>query len=186
MESHGEALGRVDHLSQPHRPRATAKPAKSAQLSQRRHESAGWATPDQVASRLDLPYIARPFTSIWSLCRIAYVVRDTVADHPGLTAPARIIGTRSQGEAENAIEQGETGYEGVTWTTPRQRVDELVPSPEPARRGLINVADDVVATTNQAVAAALNSTPAMSPDQPGPVNERISGVPSSRIRSPTG
>jgi hypothetical protein len=32
---------------------------------------------------------------------------------------------------------------------------------------------------------ALNSTPAMSPDQPGPVNERISGVPSSRIRSPT-
>jgi hypothetical protein len=25
----------------------------------------------------------------------------------------------------------------------------------------------------------------MSPDQPGPVNERISGVPSSRIRSPT-
>jgi hypothetical protein len=31
----------------------------------------------------------------------------------------------------------------------------------------------------------LNSTPAMSPDQPDPVNKRISGVPSSRIKSPT-
>jgi hypothetical protein len=39
----------------------------------------------------------------------AYEVRDTAADQPGLTAPARIIGMRSQGEAEIAIEQGETG-----------------------------------------------------------------------------
>ena len=32
---------------------------------------------------------------------------------------------------------------------------------------------------------ALNSTPAMSPDQPDPVGRRISGVRPSRIRSPT-
>lgn len=51
---------------------------------------------------------------------IAYVVRDTPADHPGLIAPARIIGMRAQGEAEIAIEQSETRYEGVTWTTPHQ------------------------------------------------------------------
>lgn len=75
---------------------------------------------------------------------IAYVVRDTAADHPGLTAPARIIGMRSQGEAEIAIEQGETRYEGVTWATRRQRAsNQLIPLPEPARRGLINLADDV-------------------------------------------
>ena len=74
---------------------------------------------------------------------IAYVVRDTAAGHRSLTAPARIIGMRSQGEAEFAIEQGETRYEGVTGTTPRQvAANQLIPLPEPARRGLINLADD--------------------------------------------
>jgi hypothetical protein len=148
---------------------------------------AGWATPDQLASRLDLPHIVKTLhLSMVTSIEIAYVVRDTAADHPGLTAPARIIGMRSQGEAEIAIEQGETRYEGVTWATRRQlATNQLIPLPEPARRGLINLADDVLATTNQAVAPPLNSTPATSPDQPDPVNERISGAPSSRIRSPT-
>jgi hypothetical protein len=91
---------------------------------------------------------------------IAHVVRDTAADQHGPTAPARIIGMRSQGEAEIAIEQGETRYEGVTWTTPRQiAADQIIPLPEPARRGLINLADDVIATTNQAVAAAAQLDP---------------------------
>ena len=91
---------------------------------------------------------------------IAYVVRDTAADHPGLTAPARIIGMRSQGEAEIAIEQGETRYEGVTWTTRRQiAANRVIPLPEPARRGLINLADEVIATTNRAVAAAAQVDP---------------------------
>ena len=81
---------------------------------------------------------------------LAYVVRDTAVDHPGLIAPARIIGMRAQGEAELAIEQGETRYEGVTWTTPHQiTANQLIPLPEPARRGLINLA-----STNRAVAAA--------------------------------
>jgi hypothetical protein len=91
---------------------------------------------------------------------IAHVVRDTAADHPGLTAPARMIGMRAQGEAEIAIEQGETRYEGVTWTTRRQiATNQLIPLPEPARRGLINLADDVIATTNHAVAAAAQLDP---------------------------
>ena len=91
---------------------------------------------------------------------IAYVVRDTAADHLGLTGPARIIGMRSQGEAEIAIEQGETRYEGVTWTTRRQiAANRLIPLPEPARRGLINLADEVIATTNRAVAAAAQVGP---------------------------
>ena len=66
---------------------------------------------------------------------------------------------RSQGEAEIAIEQGET-REGVTWTTRRQLAsNQLVPVPEPARRGLINLADDVLATTNQVVAAGAQLEP---------------------------
>jgi hypothetical protein len=122
---------------------------------------AGWATPDQLASRLDLPNIVKTLhLSMVGSVEIAYVVRDTAADHPGLTAPARIIGMRSQGETEIAIEQGETRYEGVTWTTRRQLAsNQLIPLPEPARRGLINLANDVLATTNQAVAAAAQLDP---------------------------
>jgi hypothetical protein len=122
---------------------------------------AAWAAPDQLASRLDLPNIIKALhLSMVASAEIAYVVRDTAADHPGLTAPARIIGMRSQGEAEIAIEQGETRYEGVTWTTRRQLAsNQLIPLPEPARRGLINLADDVIATTNQAVAAGAQLDP---------------------------
>jgi hypothetical protein len=121
----------------------------------------GWATPDQLASRVDLRAAVKTFhLSMVASIDIAYVVRDTAADHPGLTAPARIIGMRTQGEAEIAIEQGETRYEGVTWTTPRQLAsNQLIPLPEPARRGLINLADDVIATTNHAVAAAAQLHP---------------------------
>jgi hypothetical protein len=122
---------------------------------------AGWATPDQLANRLDLPNIAKTLhLNMVASVEIAYVVRDTAADHPGLTAPARIIGMRSQGEAEIASEQGETRYEGITWTTRRElSSNQLIPLPEPARRGLINLADDVIATTNQAVAAAAQLDP---------------------------
>ena len=121
----------------------------------------GWATPDQLASRVDLTNTVKTLhLSMVASVDIAHVARDTAADHPGLTAPARIIGMRAQGEAEIAIEQGETRYEGVTWTTPRQiAANQLIPLPEPARRGLINLADDVIATTNRAVAAAAQVDP---------------------------
>jgi hypothetical protein len=67
---------------------------------------------------------------------------------------------RLQGEAEIAIEQGETRYEGVTWTTRSQiAANQLIPLPEPARRGLINLPNDVIATTNQAVAAVAQLHP---------------------------
>jgi hypothetical protein len=121
----------------------------------------GWATADQLATRVDLAATVRTLhLSMVASIDVAYVVRDTAADHPGLTAPARIIGMRSQGEAEIAIEQGETRYEGVTWTTRRQiAANRLIPLPEPARRGLINLADEVIATTNRAVAAAAQVDP---------------------------
>ena len=148
---------------------------------------AGWATPDQLANRLDLPHIAKTLhLSMVASVEIAYVVRDTAADHPGLTAPARIIGMRSQGEAEIAIEQGETRYEGVTWTTRRQRAsNQLVPLPEPARRGLINLADDVLATTNQAVAAAAQLDPSDVTRSTRSGRRGVSGVRPRRVRSPT-
>jgi hypothetical protein len=114
----------------------------------------GWATPDQPSACVDLPKSVETLhLSMIASVDIAYVVRDTAADHPGLIAPARIIGMRAKGEAEIAIEQGETRYEGVTWTTPHQiAANQLIPLPEPALRGLINLADEVIASTNRAVA----------------------------------
>jgi hypothetical protein len=62
---------------------------------------------------------------------------------------------RAQGEAELAADQGETRYDGKVWATPRQiAANELIPLPEPARRGLVNLVEDVIATSNKAVAAA--------------------------------
>jgi hypothetical protein len=46
---------------------------------------------------------------------LANVTREIAADHPGLAAPARVIAMRARGEAEVAIEQGETRLEGVRW-----------------------------------------------------------------------
>jgi hypothetical protein len=122
---------------------------------------AAWATPEQLAVRLDLSRAVKTLhLAMVASVDIGYVVRDSAADHPGLTAPARTIGMRSQGEAEIAIEQGETRFEGVSWTTPRQvATNQLIALPEPARRGLINLANDVIATTNQAVAAAAQVDP---------------------------
>jgi hypothetical protein len=118
-----------------------------------------WATPDEIAGRIDLP--ATVMTLHRSLVgELAYITREIAADHPGLAAPARVIAMRAQGEAEVAIEQGETRFEGVRWVTPQQiTANQVIPLPEPARRGLINAAADVAAATNQAVAAAAHLRP---------------------------
>jgi hypothetical protein len=98
--------------------------------------------------------------SMVAAVELAYVTREIAADHPGLAAPARVIALRTQGEAEVAIEQGETRFEGVRWVTPHQiAANQIIPLPEPARRGLINAATDVAATTNQAVAASAHLRP---------------------------
>jgi hypothetical protein len=135
-----------------------------------------WATPDQIAARIDLPATAMTLhRSMVAGVELANVTRERAADHPGLAALARVIAMRAQGEAEVAIEQGETRFEGVTWVTPHQiAVNQVIPLPEPARRGLVNAATDVAAATNQAVAAAahLNPTEHASPegtDRPRPV-----------------
>ena len=160
LEQDGETLGRTHQPSQPHKP-GVGRPSQRAPL--RDHHGcqqplghtrpAGHSRqPSRRGQSLHLSMVAS--------IDIAYVVRDTAANHPGLTAPARIIGMRSQGEAEIAIEQGETRYEGVTWTTRRQiAANRVIPLPEPARRGLINLADEVIATTNRAVAAAAQVDP---------------------------
>jgi hypothetical protein len=120
-----------------------------------------WATPDQIAAWIDLPETAMTLhRSMVAGVELANVTREIAADHPGLAAPARVIAMRAQGDAEVAIEQGETRFEGVTWVTPHQIAgNQVIPLPEPARRGLVNAATDVAAATNQAVAAAAHLKP---------------------------
>jgi hypothetical protein len=121
----------------------------------------GWAGPDQIAARIDLPTtVTTLHRSMVAGVELANVTREIAADHPGLAAPARVIAMRAQGEAEVAIEQGETRFEGVRWVTPHQiAANQIIPLPEPARRGLVNAATDVAEATNQAVAAAAQLGP---------------------------
>jgi hypothetical protein len=116
----------------------------------------GWVTPEQIAGRIDLATAVMTLhRSLVTAVELANVTREIAADHPGLAARARVIAMRAQGEAEVAIEQGETRFEGVRWVTPHQiAANQVIPLPEPARRGLVNAATDVAAATNQAVAAA--------------------------------
>jgi hypothetical protein len=99
----------------------------------------GWATPEQIAGRIDLPATIMTLQrSMVASVELANVTREIAADHPRLAAPARIIAMRTQGEAEIAIEQGETRFEGVRWVTPQQiTANQIIPLPEPARRGLV-------------------------------------------------
>jgi hypothetical protein len=126
----------------------------------------GWATPDETAGRIDLPATVMTLhRSLLAGVELAYITREIAADHPGLVAPARVIAMRAQGEAEVAIEQGETRFEGVRWVTREQiAANQVIPLPEPARRGLVNAATDVAAATNQAVAAAAH----LRPTEPAP------------------
>jgi hypothetical protein len=76
----------------------TAAQEMIAQFSGFEQLENGWATPDQLASRVDLSNTVKTlYLSMVASLDIAYVVRDTAADQPGLTAPARIIGMRAQG-----------------------------------------------------------------------------------------
>jgi hypothetical protein len=116
----------------------------------------GWATPDQLAERLDLAKTATTLhLSLLAAVDVACLTREVAANHPGLTAPARVIAMRAQGEAELAADQGETQYDGTVWATPDQiATNQPFPLPEPARRGLVNLAEDIIASSNKAVAAA--------------------------------
>jgi hypothetical protein len=88
----------------------------------------GWATPDQLASRVDLINTVKTLhLSMIASVDIAHVARGTAADHPGLTATARIIGMRAQGEAGPEARRGRS-------VERRQITHPPGPSPKGPRR----------------------------------------------------
>jgi hypothetical protein len=140
----------------------------------------GWATPDQIAGRFDLKRTLKSFhLSMVGAVDIAHVAREVAATQPTLTARARVIAMRAQGEAENAKEQGLTAYDGTTWASARQiATNQMIPLPLPARRGLVNLTTDVIASCNRSVAAAAPLDPSESSQQKRsapPVAPRRSG-----------
>ena len=96
----------------------------------------GWATPDEIANRVNLTRALKSLhLSMVAAIDTAYVAREVATTHSGLTAPARVIAMRAQGEAEIAREQGITAYDGRTWASPGQvAANQVIPLPEPARR----------------------------------------------------
>jgi hypothetical protein len=110
----------------------------------------------QIAGRVDLKRALNSLhLSMVGAVDLAHIAREAAATDPTLTAPARVIAMRAQGEAEIAREQGLTGYEGMTWASSRQiATNQAIPLPEPARRGLGNLTNVVIAACNRAVAAA--------------------------------
>src|SRR5215203_5759412 len=139
----------------------------------------GWATPDEIAGRVDLPRTMNALhLNMVSTVDVAHVTRDIAATTPTLTAPARQIAMRAQGEAEIAADQGNTAYEGKTWATERQiAINQVIPLPTPARLGLIKATDHLIASCGSAVAAAApldpsESAQAMRPAARAPATRR--------------
>ena len=139
----------------------------------------GWAAPDQIAGRIDLKRAVKGLNlSMVNARDVAHLMREAAATNPALTAPARVIAMRAQGETEIAIEQGISAYDGKTWATPRQiATNQAIPLPEPARRGLINLANEVIPTSNQTVTAAAPLDPSES------AQRKRSGPPQALRRS---
>jgi hypothetical protein len=139
----------------------------------------GWATPDQIANRVDLKRTLKSLhLSMVGAVDIAHLARDVAATHPTLTAPARVIAMRAQGEAEIASEEGVAAFDGITWASPRQiATNQMIPLPVPARRGLVNLTIDVIAASNRAVAAAAPLDPSES------AQPKRSGAPPALRRS---
>jgi hypothetical protein len=136
----------------------------------------GWATAEQLASRLDLPDAVKPLhLSVVASVDIGYVVRDSAADHRGLTAPARIIGMRAQGGGDPDRAGSDPLRRRHLDHAQPNRGQSTDPVPEPARRGLINLADDVIATTNHAVTAAAQRDPSDSAQRTKPPAELAAG-----------
>ena len=83
VESHGEAFGELTSPASRTDPALVGAASEvRAPIAAAATNQAGWATPDQLASRLDLPNIVKTrHLSLVASVEIAYIVRDTAADH---------------------------------------------------------------------------------------------------------
>lgn len=118
----------------------------------------------------DTPRATRLQLAMVASVDVAYLTREVAAMTQGFKAPARVIAPRTPREAEIEKVQRRTGPEDKTRAAPgRVAANQSIPLPESVRRGLVNLANDVIAAPNKAVAAAalLNVGGPVHRDKPG-------------------
>ena len=120
------------------------------------HTATGWATPDQLAARLDLAKAAQTLKlSMVASVDISYLTRELAAVGHGLRAPARVSDVHTQVKAVAAVEQSQTSSTGNALATRGNVANiEFIPLSASVWRGLVKVSDDVIASAVHAVAAA--------------------------------
>ena len=113
----------------------------------------GWAPPDQIAARVDLPTTLTTLRlSMIAATGLAHAIRTTAAHDPGLTAPARTINVRARAETELAIERSDYREPGTDRPTADQPSrNAIIPLPGPARRGLVTNADALITTCGRVI-----------------------------------
>lgn len=148
----GELLARLSYL--------VARPDAGEDLTcLGRGEPTCGATRDQLGEQLVQPVDLDKTVGTFQLALVAsvdvaYLAGEVAAIGRGFTAPARVIAMRAQGESELAIAQGDARNAGKTWATPGELADNhMLPLPEPVRRGLVNLAEEVISAANLAVAS---------------------------------
>src|SRR5215211_6435798 len=92
---------------------------------------------------------------------VAHLTREIAATSQTLTAPARQIAMRAQGDAEIAADQGNTDFEGMTWATDRQ-IKPGDTTAHPCPPGTHQATDHVITSCNSAVTAAATLEPSES------------------------
>src|SRR5215213_1959304 len=161
---------------------SSAPPARCARPSRRPPPTPQAATPDEIAARVDLTRAMNALhLNMASSLDVAYLTRDIAATSPTLTARARQIAMRAQGEAEIAAEQGNTAYPGITWATERQiAANQVIPlRPLPA----LDSSRPPITSLPAATAPSAQPQPSMPANlhrRGNPFGRRPSGAPSPR------
>ncbi|HEX8510537.1 MAG TPA: hypothetical protein VF635_13710, partial [Propionibacteriaceae bacterium] len=148
----------------------------------------GWATPDQLASRLDLGQTLTMLRlSVVAAVDIAHLTREVAATGQGLSAPARVAVMRAQGDAEAAADlRGPSSEDTSRATADQVAGNQVIALPEPVRLGLVNLADGVIAAATRAVstAPALTAGPNRNGSGAAVKNGRARTAPTSETLKP--
>jgi hypothetical protein len=135
---------------------ALVRAASDVRAAVAAHTTISWATPDQLAARLDLAKAAQTLhLSMVASVDVGYLTREVAATGQGMRAPARVHDVRPQVESGSAVQQSQARSTGTAWATRNQVANnESIPLAESVRRGLVKVSNDVIASAVKAVAAA--------------------------------
>lgn len=120
------------------------------------HDKTTWATPQVMASRVDLAEIAHSLQqALTAAVDVAHVTREVAATNEDLTGPARVLSRLAHTEAEAAVERGERTSKDIMWVTPATiRSNQLISLPDPVRAALVDASNAVITTATRAMSAS--------------------------------